>query len=118
MQQSPPHTVPAEAEVVNLVGEQQAWLEHRFGPPTPGGPARWLSVRYNQNRLGNAAYSYTTLIGRLNKLAARVRLVDSARRLLTLTKTHMMRHTKATILKRWCSLGRRAALHGSTSRRP
>jgi integrase len=91
-----PDTIPVEADVVNIIREQQAWLDERFGSAGSQDAARWLFVRHHQNRLGTAPYTYSTLAGRLAKLAARIVLRDSQGHPVKLTRTHALRHTKAT----------------------
>jgi integrase len=91
-----PDTIPVEAEVVNIVREQQGWLDERFGPAGTSAAARWLFVRHHQNRLGTAPYTYSTLIRRLVALAAQLGLRDSQGHPIKLTRTHALRHTKAT----------------------
>jgi integrase len=91
-----PDTIPVEADVVNIIREQQAWLDERFGSAGSQDAARWLFVRHHQNRLGTAPYPYSTLLGRLAKLTARLGLRDSQGHPVKLTRTHALRHTKAT----------------------
>ena len=91
-----PDTIPVTAEVVSVIREQQAWLAERFGPGDRPGNARWLFVRHHQNRLGTAPYPYSTLATRLANLAARIGLKDAHGQPVKLSRTHALRHTKAS----------------------
>jgi len=93
-----PDTIPVEPDVVGIVREQQEWLALREAALGNGAHSRWLFVRPQQNRLGLAPYAYSTLLGRIRRLADAVQLKDSEGKPVAMTRTHQFRHTKATSL--------------------
>ncbi len=93
-----PDTIPIEADVAGIVREQQEWLARREAQLANGSRSRWLFVRPQQNRLGLAPYAYSTLIGRVRRLAIAIQLNDSEGKPVAMTRTHQFRHTKATSL--------------------
>ncbi|MGH9226285.1 MAG: tyrosine-type recombinase/integrase, partial [Acidimicrobiales bacterium] len=74
------------------------WLARREATLANGARSRWLFVRPQQNRLGLAPYAYSTLIGRVRRLADAIRLKDSEGNPVAMTRTHQFRHAKATSL--------------------
>ena len=103
-----PDTILVEREVVNIVCEQQRWLQQHLAAINPASrPApRYLFVAWKSNRNGSQPYSANTLRGLLLGLARELEIRDQHGRLVDFQRTHRMRHTRATEL-----LNRGAPIH-------
>ena len=66
-----PDTILVEREVVNIVTEQQRWLQEHLAAMNPASPPepRYLFVAWQSNRKGTQPYSAHTLRDRLHGLA-------------------------------------------------
>lgn len=95
-----PDTILVEREVVNIIGEQQRWLNEHLAAANPGSPPapRYLFIAWQSNRLGAQPYSANTLRTLLRGLARELQIRDSHGRLVDFQRTHRMRHTRATEL--------------------
>jgi integrase len=95
-----PDTILVEREVVNIVREQQHWLQEHLATMNPTSPPapRYLFVAWKSNRKGTQPYSAHTLRDRLHGLATELQIRDEHGRLIDFQRTHRMRHTKATEL--------------------
>ena len=95
-----PDTVLVEREVVNIVTEQQRWLQEHLAAMNPASPPepRYLFVAWQSNRKGTQPYSAHTLRDRLHGLATELQIRDQHGRLVDFQRTHRMRHTRATEL--------------------
>ena len=95
-----PDTILVEREVVNIIGEQQRWLNGHLAAMNPASPPepRYLFVAWQSNRKGARPYSANTLRGLLRGLARELQIRDQQGRLVDFQRTHRMRHTRATEL--------------------
>ncbi|MDA8269475.1 MAG: tyrosine-type recombinase/integrase [Actinomycetota bacterium] len=94
-----PDTILVEAEVVNIIAEQQAWLVDHLAAANPGTPTpRYLFVAWQSNRRGHQPYSANTLRGLLATLVGELQIRDAQGCLVDFQRTHRMRHSKATEL--------------------
>jgi integrase len=95
-----PDTILVEREVVNIITEQQRWLEGHLAAVNPCSPPepRYLFVAWQSNRRGARPYSANTLRGLLRGLATELQIRDQQARLVDFQRTHRMRHTRATEL--------------------
>jgi integrase len=95
-----PDTILVEREVVNIVCEQQRWLQEHLAAINPASPPvpRYLFVAWQSNRNGAQPYSANTLRGLLRRLARELQIRDQHGRLVDFQRTHRMRHTRATEL--------------------
>ena len=95
-----PDTILVEREVVNIVTEQQRWLQEHLAAMNPASPPepRYLFVAWQSNRKGTQPYSAHTLRDRLHGLATELQIRDQHGRLVDFQRTHRMRHTRATEL--------------------
>lgn len=92
-----PATILVGADVVGVVREQQAWVRERFG--LAGDESiPFLFPRLQRNRHGDWARSTVAYLGRLAALDAVVQLRDAEGRPLSYSRSHRLRHTKATTL--------------------
>jgi hypothetical protein len=98
-----PSTILVEAAVVNIIREQQAWIQEHVLPEMLAGDTgeavpRYLFVAAKRNRHGLRPYSAHTLHARLGSLARTLQLRDSSGALVDFQRTHRLRHSKATTL--------------------
>jgi integrase len=92
-----PETILIGADVVEVVREQQAWVRERYGL-AEGERLPYLFPALISNPRGlrpRTAVSYLARLGQLDRL---VRLTDGRGRPLAFSKSHRLRHTKATTL--------------------
>ncbi|MGH3305619.1 MAG: tyrosine-type recombinase/integrase [Streptosporangiaceae bacterium] len=92
-----PLTILVGADVVQIIGEQQDYVRQRreLGP---AGSARYLFPRLTGNRKVTRAWEtshYDLVLRQLSDVAG---LRDSAGRPLSYSRSHRLRHTKATTL--------------------
>ena len=95
-----PDTILVEREVVNIVREQQRWLNDHLAALNPASPTqpRYLFIARQANRKGAQPYPAHTLRDRLLGLANELQIRDQHGRLVDFQRTHRMRHTRATEL--------------------
>lgn len=92
-----PDTILVGSDVVQVVGEQQGWVRERFGLGEDGqGPCLFPALA--NNALGLRPRSAAAYLGRLGQLDHLVRLHDQQGHPLSFSKSHRLRHTKATTL--------------------
>ncbi len=92
-----PETILVGDDVVAVVREQQAWVREHYGL-AEGERVPYLFPALVNNPRGlrrRSPSSYRIFLGRLDRL---VRLTDSHGRALPFSKSHRLRHTKATTL--------------------
>jgi integrase len=92
-----PETILVGADVVAVVAEQQAWVRERFGLGEAE-RAPYLFPALVNNPRGLRPRSTVSYLGRLRQLDRQVRLRDAGGRPLNFSKSHRLRHTKATTL--------------------
>lgn len=93
-----PDTILVGPDVVALIHEQQAWLREHL-PAVPGDPEpRYLFPALNHNPRGIRHRPLGGYHASLQKLTRSVGLVDRQGRALEFSKSHRLRHTKATTL--------------------
>jgi integrase len=94
-----PNSIPVDAEVVAIVkAQQQVARDFMAAMGSPEIEPRYLFMRSRINRRGTAPYSMATLHSRLQQLAEKLAITDSAGRPVEISKTHRFRHTAATNL--------------------
>lgn len=93
-----PNTILVGRDVVNVIQEQQAWTRERLGIE-PGQPhPRCLFPALSTNHKGihsRSSASYNNVLAELSEL---VQLKDQHGKLIQFSKSHRLRHTKATNL--------------------
>jgi len=92
-----PETILVGDDVVAVVREQQAWVREHYGL-AEGERVPYLFPALINNPRGlrpRSPSSYRTFLGRLDRL---VGLTDNHGRALSFSKSHRLRHTKATTL--------------------
>ena len=88
-------TILVDATVTALVAAQQAWARDHVDPGvTP--PYLFLNPRHNHR--GTRPRSYGSHLAALRRLNQATALTDAAGKPLTFTRTHRLRHTRATEL--------------------
>lgn len=87
-------TILAEQAIVDVIGEQQAWLAATYPALQP----KYLFLGIKNQHRGQRPRSYTTYRAMLDKLDGCHDLTDSAGHRLKFTQTHRLRHTRATEL--------------------
>jgi len=92
-----PDTILVGADVVAVVAEQQAWVRQRFGLDE-GEAIPCLFPALNTNLRGLRPRSTASYLGRLGQLDRLVCLRDAQGRPLRFSRSHRLRHTKATTL--------------------
>lgn len=92
-----PETILVGSDVVAVVAEQQAWVRERFGL---GEAERvpYLFPALSRNPRGLHPRSTVSYLSRLGQLDRLVRLRDGQGRPLSFSRSHRLRHTKATTL--------------------
>jgi integrase len=94
-----PDTILVDAEVVAIIRAQQEWAARHFAAHgAPGRVPKYLFLAEKVNRNGDHPYPGQRLRDRLNALAARLDIRDTAGRLVDFNRTHRFRHTKGTTL--------------------
>lgn len=93
-----PNTILVGRDVVTLIREQQAWTRQRLRLPPEAPDPKYLFPALTENHTGSrhrgvASYGLT-----LEKLTHLVDLKDQHGRLIKFSKSHRLRHTKATNL--------------------
>jgi len=92
-----PSTILVGADVVAVVAEQQAWVRERFGLSN-GESTPYLFPRLSDNPHGTRARPLVSYLKRLGDLDKILCLKDSEGRPLSYSRSHRLRHTKATTL--------------------
>ena len=92
-----PMTILVGADVVQIIREQQEWVRQRWRLG-PDGTARYLFPRLTGNRRATRAWETSHYDLVLRQLSEAVGLRDSAGRELSYSRSHRLRHTKATTL--------------------
>ena len=88
-------TILVDATVTELIAAQQAWAREHVDPGvTP--PYLFLNPRHNHR--GTRPRAYSSHLAALRRLNQATNLTDSAGKPLTYTRTHRLRHTRATEL--------------------
>jgi hypothetical protein len=87
-------TILVEQAVVNVIGEQQAWITRRYPNLRP--KYLFLGLRYQHRGQRPRSYkSYGVALGKLDKIHG---LTDTTGNPLRFSQTHRLRHTRATEL--------------------
>lgn len=87
-------TILVEQAVVNVIGEQQAWIRRHYPNLTP--KYLFVGLRYQHHGQRPRTYqSYGVALGKLDRIHG---LTDAAGHRLRFTQTHRLRHTRATEL--------------------
>lgn len=92
-----PATILAGTDVVQIIGEQQAWVLQRWNLG-PQESLRYLFPRLAGNRKGNRAWETSHYDLVLRQLSDVLQLSDANGRALRYSHSHRLRHTKATTL--------------------
>jgi len=92
-----PMTILVGADVVQIIREQQQWVRERWGLG-PDGTARYLFPRLTGNRKATRAWETGHYDLMLREFSEVVALLDSEGRDLSFSRSHRLRHTKATTL--------------------
>jgi integrase len=92
-----PETILVGADVVQIIREQQAWVREHWGLG-PDQTVRYLFPKLAGNRKGTRAWTTSYYDGTLRKFSAMLGLRDSEGRELSYSRSHRLRHTKATTL--------------------
>lgn len=93
-----PNTILVGRDVVNVIQEQQTWTRDRLGLAEGEADPRYLFPALSSNHKGihaRSASCYTNVLGELSEL---VQLKDQHGRIIQFSKSHRLRHTKATNL--------------------
>ena len=94
-----PDTMPADAELVAIITEQQRWADEHLAPRwAPGTTPTYLFLAHKMNRKAEHPYPYERINVLLTEFASRLDLRDATGRLVDFNRTHRFRHTKATSL--------------------
>jgi hypothetical protein len=92
-------SIPVDEEVVSIIRAQQRHARQLMADRgNPDLTPRYLFLAGLHNRNGDGAYPMGTMHLRLNHLAKRLAITDSAGRPVRISKTHQFRHTSATNL--------------------
>jgi hypothetical protein len=92
-----PETILVGADVVQIIREQQEWVRERW-MLGPGEAVRYLFPKLAGNRKGTRAWTTSHYDGTLRRLSVMLDLRDSDGRSLSYSRSHRLRHTKATTL--------------------
>jgi integrase len=92
-----PNTILVGNDVVQIVREQQAWVREQW-KLDPTGSVRYLFPKTSGNRHGQSFWETTTYDRVLKDFSHRLGLRDHAGNLLLYSRSHRLRHTKATTL--------------------
>src|SRR5260370_739214 len=93
-----PMTILVGGDVVQIIREQQQWVRGRWGLG-PDGTARYLFPRLTGNRKATRAWETGHYDLMLREFSEVVALLDSEGRDLSFSRSHRLRHTKATTLQ-------------------
>jgi hypothetical protein len=93
-----PATILVGADVAQIVREQQAWVRERWNLG-PREPARYLFPRQRGNQRGDQPRGVGGYLSCLRKLSLVLGLHDQHGRPLSYSRSHRLRHTKATTLQ-------------------
>ncbi len=92
-----PATILAGADVVQIIREQQAWVREHW-QLGPAGSVRYLFPKLAGNRKGTRAWDTGHYDGVLRQLSRVLQLRDAHGAPLSYSRSHRLRHTKATTL--------------------
>jgi hypothetical protein len=92
-----PETILVGADVVQIIREQQAWVREHWGL-SPDEAVRYLFPKLAGNRKGTRAWTTSYYDGTLRKFSVMLGLRDSDGHELSYSRSHRLRHTKATTL--------------------
>jgi integrase len=92
-----PMTVLVGADVVQIIREQQEWVRQRWNLG-PDGTARYLFPRLTGNRKATRAWETSHYDLMLRQFSDAVGLRDGEGRELSYSRSHRLRHTRATTL--------------------
>ncbi|MFJ9566065.1 tyrosine-type recombinase/integrase [Streptomyces fuscichromogenes] len=92
-----PNTILVGRDVVEIVREQQAWVREHWGLD-PAGAIRYLFPKTTGNRHGAKSWETSNYNRVLKELSHHLDLRDSRGELLLYSRSHRLRHTKATSL--------------------
>lgn len=94
---SAPETILVGADVVEIIHEQRAWVRERW-KLGPGQAIRYLFPKLAGNRRGTRAWTTSYYDQILRKFSVMLELRDSDGNDLSYSRSHRLRHTKATTL--------------------
>ncbi len=92
-----PSAILVGADVTQIIGEQQAWVREQWNLG-PREQARYLFPRHRGNQRGDQPRSVGGYLACLRKLSLALGLHDQRGRPLSFSRSHRLRHTKATTL--------------------
>ena len=92
-----PDTILVGADVVEIIREQQAWVRERW-KLDPDETVRYLFPKLAGNRKGTRAWTTSCYDQTLRRFSATLELRDSGGQPLSYSRSHRLRHTKATTL--------------------
>ena len=92
-----PETILVGADVVKIIREQQAWVRERW-KLGPDETVRYLFPKLAGNRKGTRAWTTSYYDQTLRKFSVMLDLRDSDGQPLSYSRSHRLRHTKATTL--------------------
>jgi integrase len=92
-----PASILVGADVTAIVGEQQDWVRERWNLG-PTGSIRYLFPRLAGNRRGERAWETSHYDGQLRRFSEALDLRDANGAPLRYSRSHRLRHTKATTL--------------------
>lgn len=94
-----PDTVLVDAEIVEIIAEQQRWVDQHMAPHwKPGARPVYLFLAANMNRNADRYYPHGRLWHVLREFVQQLGIHDATGRLIDFNRTHRFRHTKATSL--------------------
>ena len=92
-----PDTILVGDDVVQIVREQQAWVREQW-ELGPTASVRYLFPKVSGNRYGRSSWETTNYDRVLKQFSERLGLRDRAGNLLLYSRSHRLRHTRATTL--------------------
>ncbi len=92
-----PNTILVGRDVLEIIAEQQAWVRERWNLPTDG-TIRYLFPKTTGNRHGTKSWETSNYDKILKDFSRHLDLRDSRGELLLYSRSHRLRHTKATTL--------------------
>ena len=92
-----PETILVGADVVQIIREQQAWVRERW-ELGPDETVRYLFPKLAGNRKGTRAWTTSCYDQTLRRFSVMLDLRDSDGQPLSYSRSHRLRHTKATTL--------------------
>lgn len=93
-----PSSILVGRDVVNLIQEQQAWTRTRLRLTSDDPDPRYLFPALSSNHQGSAARGASSYSAVLRELSELVQLKDEHGALIEFSRSHRLRHTKATNL--------------------